>query len=91
MMLKFLSLTPVLLAMAVTATANTEAPYLQYGALGLCALIVMFLCKYIYHQSDLLSRHNDKLEKLTQKNSEAYDRLTDVLKDRPCIMNDRRV
>ena len=91
MTLEILSLTPCLLAMVVTATSTTEAPYLQYGALGLCALIVMFLCKYIFHMSNLLSKASDKLEKLTLKNTDAYDRLTEVLKDRPCIMKDRRL
>ncbi|MDD5328044.1 MAG: hypothetical protein PHY02_09585 [Phycisphaerae bacterium] len=90
MTLEILSLTPCILAIMVTTTAG-EAPYLQYGALGLCAMIVYFLCKYIYHLSGLLSKDSEKLEQLTEKNTKAYDRLTDVLKDRPCIMKDSRL
>jgi len=91
-MMYVLSLTPIGAAAVVIATANSpEAPYLQYGALGICFIMVLFLCKYIWHLSDLLSKQSDRNEKVIERNTKSNNDLVDCLKDRPCIMGDKRM
>lgn len=89
----FLSLTPIGLAATVIAASseNLQPPYLQYGALGLCAFLVACLVKYLFHQSDLLTKQNEKLADLTKNNTEAYNRLANMLEDRPCLKKDSRI
>ena len=86
--IKILSTIPFI----ITATvANTGDAKLQYGALGLCAMIVVWLCAYINKLSDKLDKKDAVLGDLYAKNTEAYNRLAQVLEDRPCLQGDQRV
>ena len=87
----FLGLTPIGAAAVVIATTDSELPFLQYGALGVCFVMVLFLCKYIWHLSDILTKQTERAEKVIDKNTESNNKLIDCLKDRPCIMGDRRM
>ncbi len=76
------SLTPFGLVAAIGSAADNTG--LEYGALGLCAIIVFFLCNHIKYLTK-------KLELLSEGNTKAYNRLADMLDDRPCLMKDRRI
>lgn len=91
MMMYILSLTPIGAAAVVVATTNAEMPYLQYGALGICFVMVLFLCKYIWHLSELLTEQSKRTEQVIEKNTESNNNLVSCLKDRPCIMGDNRI
>ncbi len=65
--------------------------YLQYGALGLCAIVVIFLCGHIRVLTDKIDRKDRVLGELYEKNTKAYSRLADLLEDRPCLMKDKRI
>jgi hypothetical protein len=101
--LKILALTPFCGAGIIAAVEPvTQSPYVEYGALGLCAVVVMFLCNYLksltaQHREERaelvqgLQTKDGELAKLTQQNTEAYNRLSQLLRDRPCLMKDSRI
>jgi len=89
--LKLLGLTPFGCAMFLAATEPGGPAYLQYGALGLCAMVVLFLCIFIRDLITKLDRKDQVLADLQQKSIEAYARLADMLEDRPCLKNDKRI
>jgi hypothetical protein len=102
--LKMLSLTPFFGATLITALvpAEPQAEFIQYGALGLCAIVVIFLCNHlkgmvVQHKEERKSLINDlkckdeKLLNLTKQSIEAYDRLAQLLSDRPCLFKDKRI
>lgn len=60
-------------------------PGIQYGALGLCFIVVGFLLKYLWSVTKKKDDITDKLAELTEKNTIAYMRLIDTLNDRPCL------
>lgn len=112
-MLKLLTLTPIGLAAAVLASGEIPGipVYVQYGALGMCAAVVAFLCRFLQQREKAHSeerdrrweshmteraelvrslaenqqRHEDKIEKITERVSKSLDRFTDILETRPCI------
>jgi hypothetical protein len=75
---------------AIIAAAEGNS-YLQYGALGLCSVIVVFLCKHIIQLTDKLDKKDKNFIDLCERNTTAYHRLTSLLEDRPCLMNDKRI
>jgi hypothetical protein len=75
---------------AIIGMANGDA-YLQYGALGLCAIIVIFLCKHIIQLTEKLDKKDKTFIDLCERNTTAYHRLTNMLEDRPCLMKDKRI
>lgn len=71
-------------------------PYIQYGALGLCAFMVVFLCRHISatHKShreeraqalsDFVAERNkcmDRMDTITEKHIEAYQHISDTAQD----------
>jgi len=91
--LKILAVTPFGLTAIITTLANAggRPDYLQYGALGLCAIVVIFLCGFIKQLIDKLDRKDKVMGELYQKNTEAYNRLANLLSDRPCLQKDHRI
>jgi len=91
--LKILATTPFGLTAIINMLANTgdKPDYLQYGALGLCAVVVMFLCGFIKQLIDKLDRKDQVMGEQFEKNTKAYDRLADLLEDRPCLLKDKRI
>ena len=98
--LKILALTPIIGAATITATV--PPPAIEYGALALCGAVVMFLCGYL---KTLTAQHKEErqslvksleykdatLAELTKQNTKAYDRLSALLIDRPCLFKDSRI
>ncbi len=101
--LKLLALTPICGAGLLAAVEPvTQTPMVQYGALGLCAIVVMFLCNYLksltaQHKEERaelvrsLKEKDTELLKTIQQNIDAYNRLSQLLRDRPCLMKDLRL
>lgn len=90
--LKILALAPFGITVPILASSPNPSPgYLQYGALGLCAIIVVFLCGFIRQLIDKLDRKDQTLADLYKKNTDAFNRLADLLEDRPCLNNDHRI
>lgn len=101
--LKVLALSPIFGAGFLAASDPvTQHPFIQYGALGLCAVVVMFLCNYLktlttQHKEERhelvqgLREKDNELLKTIQQNIEAYNRLSQLLRGRPCLMNDERL
>lgn len=91
--LKVLAATPFGLTAVINMLADTgEKPdFLQYGALGLCAIIVIFLCGFIRQLIDKLDRKDKVMGELYEANTRAYNRFADVLEDRPCLAKDKRI
>lgn len=78
----FLAIVPFFCVAIISA--ETGDSKLQYGALGLCGLVVAFLCNHI----KCLTK---KITDLCEKNNAAYLRLSNLLEDRPCLMKDKRI
>jgi len=56
---------------------------IQYGALGLCAFMVYFLCSYITKKEEVYAKERAEITKYLH-------RLSVILGDRPCLLNDRK-
>lgn len=81
-----------LLALASgTAAANTGTGPVQYGALGLCGVMVVFLISHIKAQAEIIKAKDEKLTELLTDDIKAKNRLAEALEDRPCICEDSRV
>lgn len=103
-LLKVLSVMPFLLGAGIFAQGQfvPAHPYVQYGALGLCAIVVIFLCKHLTcitteHRQErkalvlqLKSGESDKVDLLT-KLIAAQNRIAQALEDRPCLRGDQRI
>lgn len=101
--LKVLALAPIFGAAAIaTAGQSAQSPVVEYGALGLCGAVVMFLCNYLKgltkqhreERAELVTSMQTKdkqLAELTKLNTAAYNRLADLLEDRPCLCKDQRI
>lgn len=101
-MIKILSLAAVGLSGITMASTDMAAPaVVQYGALGLCGSVVFFLCRYLLVMTELnqkerlrmvesLEKKDSRNEALLEKNTMAYNRLADLLSDRPCLYGDTR-
>ena len=99
--LKFLAVTPFFSTGFIVAIGG-ESEYIQFGALGLCALVVVFLCRYL---SELTETHRKERKELIdaiksresefiiiiKENIKADNRLAEVLEDRPCLIGDQRI
>lgn len=77
--------------MTMLSETGVKPDFLQYGALGLCAIIVIFLCHHITQLTNKLDRKDQVLGEMFQKNIIANERLTEALGDRPCLKNDHRI
>lgn len=99
--LKLLALMPFFGAGMIATIAN-NAPVIEYGALGLCGMVVLFLCNHlkgmvVQHREERaeligsLKEKDEHLAQLTKQNMMAYNRLAQLLTDRPCLMKDRRI
>ena len=64
---------------------------LQYGALGLCAVMVLHNAYERRAQAKELDRRAQVMEGLIQANTAAMNRLAGALGDRPCLADDSRV
>lgn len=77
-------------------------PYIQYGALGLCGAMVLFMCKHItethrahreereMHEKNFTAERDrcyNKLETLGQKQLEAYEAIAGELRMRECLLD----
>ena len=101
--LKLLALTPFFGAGLIAVIEPvTQSPAVEYTALALCAIVVMFLCNYLkglttQHREERaelvesLKEKDDELAILTKQNTESYNRLSQMLRDRPCLMKDSRM
>jgi len=82
-----------------------QLPFIQYGALGLCFLLVIRNWREGTRLSDLLRGKDEKLERKNaqiivmmeanrqalQNNTDAVRRLSEALEDRPCLKDDQRL
>lgn len=106
-MIKLIGLAVIGLCMGSTAVGELGGPvWLQYGALGLAGMMVVFLC---YFLKTLLEQQNkeriillDKLEavretadnrlsELVRRNSETFNRLARLLESRPCLHENKDI
>ena len=77
----------VFLAQSSTPGATS---YLEYGAFGLCAILVGWMCKYI---SDLRADEKERQKQLleiAQANTRAFERWAALLGERPCLVGDTK-
>ena len=91
--MKLIGTMPFLLTGAISAVNQTgagENSYLEYGALGLCAVMVLYQCAMISDLRKELSKTVDKYNEAYNKNTESTRQLCDLLQDRPCLMKDHR-
>lgn len=76
--------------------------YVEYGALGLCFIMTMFLCRYLVRKDEIhkcerndlvksISKRDEELINLTRQNINSQNRLAEMLGDRPCLMKDKRI
>ena len=99
-----LSVSAVFAAFAAVASSTSaiDNPYIQYGALGLCAIMVIFQCKRLSSMSKehreerkelvaSIEKRDERLADVTERCIQSYNRLADVLNDRPCLHRDRRI
>lgn len=76
---------------AVAATSrDTGGGNFQYGALGLCTAMVLFLISHIKAQVKVIEKKDNKLTELLEKDIDSRNRLSECLKDRPCLGDDSR-
>ena len=59
--------------------------FIQYGALGLCTVMVGFMIKHITDLTIKLDAKNAQIIEMLQKDIDAKNRLSQCLEDRPCI------
>jgi len=100
-MIKTLGLVAIgLSGAAVTANEFDFPVAVQYGALGLAGMVVYYQCQYL---KDLTKQHREERKELIEslknddsknrelltQNIKAYNRLTDILSDRPCLHQDK--
>ena len=75
---------------ASTPTIPFSIPVVEYGALGLCAFMIYFLCKHITETHRGHAKERQELIKQTQSISnkviECYSELTSELKGRMCLI-----
>ena len=64
---------------------------LQFGALGLCAFMVMQNYRAQRAMAAELDRRNQRMEDLVAHNTESMNRLAQALGDRPCLREDSRI
>ena len=64
---------------------------LQYGALGLCGLMVVFSFTRESRMAKRITEMEKFIETVVRNNTEAMTNLRDMLGDRPCLINDSRV
>lgn len=87
-MIKLLALTAMTSTVAVTSVGTG---WVQYGALGLCAVMVIFLINLIKAQAEVIKEKDKKLMSLLEAHLKATNRLAEALEDRPCLESDSRV
>lgn len=90
--LKVLTITPFLTTMFILADSTSSSKsFLDYGALGLCAICILFLCGFVKQLIDKIDKKDLQLNEHYVQNTRAFDRLADLLEDRPCLMKDKRI
>jgi hypothetical protein len=79
-----------------------ESEFVQYGALGLLGIVVLFLCKHLSSLTEqhtlerkelvvaLAKRESDFIDMIKQ-DVVSRDRLSEALEDRPCLLGDQRI
>lgn len=88
---------PVVLAFLILSGGVTEylgMPIsfpLQYGALGLCALMMYYHRKERKELVSGIVRKEEDNRELFRQNLTVLSELREALKDRPCLKNDSRV
>lgn len=70
------------IAMATASENQTGGGYVEYGALGLCAFMVYFLCNHL-----TLKEKNHADER--QKTAQYINRLSVILGNKPCLYSER--
>lgn len=101
---KILAVSPFAGTMVIAAMEGGGSPhrFVQYGALGICALAVVGLFAYLNKMTDIhrqerkelvasLQDEAEKREALANDCIRAMDRLSECLADRPCVASDQRV
>jgi hypothetical protein len=82
MMELFYGFTAIFSAGVAMASAEAGGGYVEYGALGLCAFMVYFLCNHLTQK--------EKNHAEDRKETAKYlSRLALLLGDRPCLAHDR--
>ena len=101
--LKILAITPFLGSGFIVALSSvSELEFVQYGALGLCGLVVWFLCKYLARLTqqheverkelvESLKQVTDMLFKVVEKNIRSRDSLAEALSNVKCLQDDYRL
>lgn len=75
----------------MTLIAQVVTDALNFGALGLCAVMIWQNWKDRQQLARELDRRHAHAEQLLQNNIAAMNRLADALADRPCLTDDSRV
>lgn len=75
----------------ISATSGESTPsYVEYGAFGLCAVLVGWMCKYIYDLRQDSKDANRVLLEIATTNTRAFERWAALLAERPCLVRDRQ-
>jgi len=75
----------------IVSELPTLDPMLQYGALGLCAVMVCMNWLSSREMAKRLDESRERIVKLHATTISTLDRLCQGLEDRPCLANDQRV
>jgi hypothetical protein len=65
--------------------------WIQYGAFGLCCVMVMYLLYYINKMGEVIREKDQKYIELLEKDIRSRDRLSEALEDKPCLQGDQRL
>lgn len=84
-----LSITPISIIAAVIS--GNESPVLDYGGLGLAAIVVIFLCRYVWKQNESLEKKDAVIIEMVKAGVTSQNRLSEALETRPCLKDDPRI
>lgn len=80
---------------SIAAVSNIEPgpfpDWLQYGAFGLCCLMVLYLLWYLTEMGKIIREKDKNFIDLLEKDIKSRTRLTQALEDRPCLQDDQRL
>lgn len=86
-----ISVMTVFMYTGILSTATPQFPdWLQYGAFGLCCVMVLYLLWYVKEMGKVIREKDKKYIELLERDIESRNRLTQMLKDRPCVHHDHR-
>jgi len=78
-------------SLAVSLIPESTEPFLQFGALGLVGFMVFQNYRQSRDKDKTISSQSERMARLIADDTDAKNRLAQVLEDRPCIAKDQRI